>query len=163
MISVEEVLVQMIGISQGNYHDINHFLKVWTYAHTIGTLEQLDEKTLYTLEAAAIIHDIACPVCREKYGNTNGKYQEKESPELVAAFLEDLDMPKDIKERVNFLVSHHHTIDQVDGMDYRILLEADFLVNAEESQYPKEAITHTKELVFRTETGCRLLDGLFIK
>ena len=161
MIPVEEVLIQMIGISKENYHDINHFLKVWTYAHTIGTLSCLDKKTLYTLEVAAIIHDIACPLCREKYGNTNGKYQEMESPKLVENFLKDLDMPEDIKKRINFLVSHHHTIDQVDGMDYRILLEADFLVNAEESHLPQETIRHTKDLVFRTETGCRLLEELF--
>ena len=32
------------------------------------------------------IHDIACPLCREKYGNTNGKHQEEESTTLVEAF-----------------------------------------------------------------------------
>ena len=27
---------------------------------------------------AAVVHDIACPLCREKYGNTNGKHQEED-------------------------------------------------------------------------------------
>ena len=44
----------------------------------IGEKECLDETILITLEIASIIHDIACPLCREKYGNTHGKYQEIE-------------------------------------------------------------------------------------
>ncbi|MFR1449740.1 MAG: hypothetical protein ACLSXC_05920 [Beduini sp.] len=38
------------------------------------------------LEIAAITHDIACPLCRQKYGNTNGKYQEQEGLILVEEF-----------------------------------------------------------------------------
>ena len=49
----------------------------------------------FILEAAAITHDIACPLCREKYGNTNGKYQEEEGAPMVKSFLSDCDMNKD--------------------------------------------------------------------
>lgn len=45
---------------------------------TIAELENVDDETRYIIEAAAITHDIACPLCREKYGNTNGKHQEVE-------------------------------------------------------------------------------------
>ena len=45
---------------------------------TIGELEGIDKDTQFILEVAAIVHDIACPICREKYGNTNGKHQEKD-------------------------------------------------------------------------------------
>ena len=38
------------------------------------------------VEVTAVVHDIACPLCRVKYGNTNGKHQEEES----AALLEEL-------------------------------------------------------------------------
>ena len=44
-------------------------------------------QTQIILEAAAITHDIACPLCREKYGNTNGKYQEQEGEVMVRNFL----------------------------------------------------------------------------
>ena len=73
--TVAEAMQKMILLSNGNQHDINHFLKVHAYAATIGACEGLPEDTLQTLELAAIVHDIACPLCREKYGNTNGKYQ----------------------------------------------------------------------------------------
>ena len=76
--TVAEAMQKMILLSNGNQHDINHFLKVHAYAATIGACEGLPEDTLQTLELAAIVHDIACPLCREKYGNTNGNYQQLE-------------------------------------------------------------------------------------
>lgn len=66
---------KMIKFYNGNLHDINHFLKVYAYAKTIGELEKLDAGVQEILELAAVVHDIACPICREKYGSTNGKYQ----------------------------------------------------------------------------------------
>ena len=62
---------KMIDFYKGNKSDVRHFLKVYAYAQTIGKLEGLDEKTQDTLEIAAIVHDIACPLGREKYGNTS--------------------------------------------------------------------------------------------
>ena len=80
---ITEILERMIVFSDGNIHDIDHFLRVWSYTKTIGEGEGLDTRTQYLLEAAALVHDIACPLCREKYGNTNGKHQEEEGGPLV--------------------------------------------------------------------------------
>lgn len=85
--TIAQILNKMIAASNGNIHDIDHLLRVWAYARTIGELEGLDPETQYLLEVAAITHDIACPLCREKYGNTNGKYQEQEGAVLVRSFL----------------------------------------------------------------------------
>ena len=74
---------KMLACSGGALHDIDYFLKVWSLARTIGELEGLDRHTQTVLELAALVHDIACPLCREKYGDTNGKHQELESPPLV--------------------------------------------------------------------------------
>lgn len=74
--TIAQIMEKMIAFSEGNIHDIDHLIRVWSYARTIGELEGLDRETQYILEVAAITHDIACPLCREKYGNTNGKYQE---------------------------------------------------------------------------------------
>ena len=85
--SVSQIMEKMIAFSGGNIHDIDHLIRVWTYAKTIGELENLNQEMQFILEIAAITHDIACPLCREKYGNTNGKYQEAEGSELVKIFL----------------------------------------------------------------------------
>ena len=45
--------------------------------------------------------------------------------------------------------------------DYRILLEADFLVNAFEDNASIESIQHAKESFFETETGKHILDTMF--
>ena len=73
MIRISEMIQKMIDYSNGNIHDIEHFMKVWAYAKTIGESEHLNEETQFILEAAAVVHDIACPLCREKYGNADGK------------------------------------------------------------------------------------------
>ena len=154
---------KMIAFYRGNIHDIDHFLKVWAMAKTIGELEVQDKHAQEVLELAAVVHDIACPLCREKYGDTNGKHQELESPPLVEAFFKGLPVERPDVERVSWLVAHHHTYANIDGPDHQILLEADFLVNAGESGYTPSAIRNFRERVFRTAAGKELLDSMYLK
>lgn len=109
-----------------------------------------------------MVHDIACPLCREKYGNTNGSNQERESSPLVEAFFEDLPVSPADLERISWLVAHHHTYTNVEGLDYQILLEADFLVNAGESGYSRSVIEKFRQRVLRTKSGTRLLDSIYL-
>lgn len=104
-----KMTAKMIDFYKGNKSDIRHFLKVYAYAQTIGQLENLDGTTQDTLEMAAIVHDIACPLCREKYGNTSGSYQEAESEALLREFLAEFSLPQEMEERIIYLVTHHHT------------------------------------------------------
>lgn len=159
--TVSEITVKMIEYSKGNLHDINHFLKVYAYAKIIGECEKLDENTQTVLEVAAIVHDIACPLCREKYGNTNGNYQEKEGEILVAEFLKDTGYSEEFINRVIFLVGHHHTLKDITGLDYQILIEADYIVNADESNYSKANINNAMEKIFKTPTGIALLKSIY--
>lgn len=158
---ISEVTKKMIDYSDGNLHDINHFLKVYAYAKTIGEIENLDSKTQEVLEVAALLHDIACPLCREKYGNTNGKYQEKEGELLTAEFLKDTGYSDEFIKRVVYLVGQHHTFMDIPDMDYQILIEADYIVNADESNYSEINIRNTMESVFKTMTGISLLKSIY--
>lgn len=160
--TVADAVEKMIRFSDGNIHDIEHFMKVWAFAKTIGEQEGLDEHTQLILELAAVVHDISCPLCREKYGNTNGKLQEREGPALVAEVFAGSGLADSDILRISWLVAHHHTFTDVDGLDHRILLEADFLVNAGENGSPKAAVRKARELVFKTQSGTRLLDSVFL-
>ncbi len=71
----ERIMQKMIVYPGQTRSDIAHFLKVYAFAEEIGKLESLDARTQEILEIAAIVHDIACPLCRKKYGNTYGKHQ----------------------------------------------------------------------------------------
>ena len=158
--TVSQIMERMLVFSDGNIHDIDHMIRVWTYAKTIGELEGLDAETQYILEIAAITHDIACPLCREKYGNTNGKHQEAEGAPLVRAFLADTGVSPAQIDRIAWLVSHHHSFSDIDGLDYQILLEADYIANASENGYSRENVMNFMEKVMKTESGKRLLNAV---
>lgn len=43
--NIPQITEKMIAFSNGNIHDIDHLIRVWTYAKTIGELERLDQQT----------------------------------------------------------------------------------------------------------------------
>ena len=64
-------------------------------------------------------------------------------------------------ERICYLVGHHHTYNMIDGLDYQLLVEADFIVNFYEDGTPKENIAKAVERVFKTESGTKLVKTMF--
>ena len=160
--TIAEILEKMICYSNGNIHDIDHLVRVWTFAKTIGEIEHIDAETQYILEVAAITHDIACPLCRKKYGSADGKHQELEGGPLVREFLHDTGLTPAQVDRVAYLVGHHHTLTDIDGIDYQILIEADFLVNLDEKQADEAAIEKVRDDHFKTATGKKFLQQLLL-
>lgn len=158
---VSDVAARMIAESAGNLHDIEHFLKVYAYARTIGVQERLNTRTQETLELAALTHDIACPLCRTLYGQADGKHQELHGAVLARELLADFPIDEEMRARVAFLVGHHHSPESVDGPDYQILLEADYLVNASESGWSAENIRNALHTLFQTASGCALLKSIY--
>lgn len=159
--TIAEIMNKMIGYSNGHIHDIDHLMRVWTYAKTIGELEGLDEGTQFILETSAIVHDIACPLCREKYGNTNGKHQEREGMILVKDFFKDSDLTENQIQRIIYLVGHHHTFHEIDGLDYQILVEADYIANAMEEGYSKKNLKNFMKRIMKTKTAIQLTKSIF--
>lgn len=115
-----------------------------------------------TLELAAILHDIGIHAAEAKYGSPAGIYQEKEGPAPARELLEKVSgIPEDMIARICFLIGHHHTYKDVDGEDYQLLLEADFLVNAYEDGLSQKALTAFREKVFRTTSGTAMLNTIY--
>lgn len=158
---LQDLMLKMIEFDAGDARRIQHFIKVTSYARTIGVGERLDPSTLLTLEAAAIVHDIGIHAAEEKYGNCSGKYQEELGPEPAQAMLLEVGFSPERADRVAFLVGNHHTYDAIDGPDYQALVEADFLVNLFEDNASPAAIAAARDRIFRTVTGARLLDLTF--
>ena len=158
----EQLILKMTAFNKGDPKRIQHFVKVYEYAHTIGKLEGLDEKSQKILDIAAILHDIGIRPAEEKYGRCDGKLQEQEGPVYARKMLEEfVEVTEEEIDRVCYLIGHHHTYTGVDGKDYQILLEADFLVNAYEDKLSPESICTFRENVFRTETGTELLNTMY--
>lgn len=161
MAQLHDLAQAMIAFDEGDPKRIQHFLKVYSFARLIGEGEGLDERTLFILETAAFVHDIGIRPAEEKYGDSNGKLQEKEGPAPAREMLEELGYDAEAVDRVCYLVAHHHTYTDVDGADYRILLEADALVNLYEYGSPLTAVRKSLENVFETETGSELCRTMF--
>lgn len=151
----------MIKLYKADAKRIQHFCKVHSYAKLIAQMENVDSNTLFIIETAALTHDIGIHLCEEKYGNCNGKLQEKEGPVLAKKMLEELKFPKNVSERVQYLIGHHHTYNDIDGLDYQILVEADFLVNMYEEGLSREAVKHAYDSIFRTESGKKICIEMF--
>ena len=153
----------MIDYLHGNLHEVEHLLKVYGYAKAIGEMEGLDARTQEILEIAAVVHDIGIPRAIEKYGSDAGPYQEELGPAEARRLLESIGCDDQLIDRVCTLVGRHHTYTDVDGLDCRILLEADYLVNAAFNHHSQKAILAAKESFFRTETGIRFLQTCLLK
>ena len=158
---INKVTTAMIDYYQGQPKRIQHFLKVHAYAKLIGEQEGLDKEILDILEVAALTHDIGIKISVEKYNSSAGKYQEVEGPAVAQQMLEDLQYDKAKTDRVCYLIGHHHTHDQIDGIDYQILVEADFLENLAEEQSSRETIESVKGKIFKTKTGIWLINKIF--
>ena len=154
---VHEAIRAMIDWERGMPHRIQHFLKVHSFCRYLGLEEGLAGAELELLELAGVVHDIGIRPAREKYGRHDGPLQEREGMEPARALLRGIGVEEETAERIVFLVGHHHTLTGVEGLDWRILLEADFLVNSQEKGMPLSAIRRAEETFFRTESGKRLL------
>jgi HD superfamily phosphodiesterase len=158
---INRLHLAMINLYTGDPKRIQHFCKVYSYAGLIAEQEGVDENTLYIIEAAAITHDIGIHLCEEKYGNCNGKHQEEEGPALAKSLLQNLGFDERTSERVQYLIGHHHTYTNVEGIDYQILIEADFLVNLYEDAESEAAVKTAYDHIFKTETGRKLCREMF--
>ena len=157
-----EVVRRMVLFDKGDARRIQHFLKVYMFAALIGKMEGLPPEQQEILEIAAILHDIGIIPAEKKYGTSNGKLQEQEGPAYARAFLQEAGgYQPELIDRVCFLIAHHHTYEGVDGPDWQILLEADFLVNSFEKNMPEEAIKKMRSRVFKTGSGIAMLNNQY--
>ena len=159
---VGDVLAAMTAYNAGDARRVNHLIKVYGFGKTIGEREGLDEDTQEILEIAALTHDIGIRNSERKYGNCTGAHQQEEGPPEARALLASLGADERVIERVCWLIAHHHTYTNIQGLDYQILLEADFLVNAYEDEMSIDAIRSVREKIFRTNFGTQLIETLYL-
>lgn len=160
MINIDLLIKKAVEYDRGDSRRIQHFIKVHDLSAVIGRLEGLDASSLNILEAAAVLHDIGIHASEEKYGNCSGKNQEIEGPLVAMDILSNFNCGSDETERICYLIGHHHTYDNIQDIDYQILVEADFLVNYQEDGLSRENIAASYEKIFRTKSGtelCRLM------
>ena len=161
MSKVNDTINAMTSYFKGDVKRIQHFMKVYAVARTIGLNEKLPEDVQYLLEIAAITHDIGIKLSEEKFGSAAGEYQEQEGPAEAEKLLTELGFEEEFIDKVCFLIAHHHTYKGIDNAPFRILVEADFLVNIYEEHISMELAKNIKEKIFHTESGIKMFEEMY--
>ena len=158
---LDELFLQMIAFFSGDPKRIQHFMKEHSFTRIIGTNEGLEQTTILILVEDAYPHDIGIRPAEEKYGRCDGKLQEQEGPIVAQRLLSDVGIENYLIDRICYLIGHHHTYDNIEGLDYQILVEADFLVNLYEDDINRHGIAHAYQQIFRTQTGKEIFNQMY--
>jgi HD superfamily phosphodiesterase len=156
------VMKKMIDYFQNDVKRINHALKVFDFAQIISEDENIDKKTREVIIYASILHDIGIKEAGKKYNSSIGKFQEIEGPPIAREILSDLKIDEKIIERVCVIIGNHHSYSKVEGIDFQIVVEADYLVNIFEDDLNQKAIENINANIFKTQYGRKLIKTMYI-
>jgi len=144
---------------------IAHTLSVLSFAERILAGEVIDSPYVVTVcVLAALFHDIGIREAERKHGSTEPKYQHEEGPPIARAILSGLKVRPDILERVCFIVGNHHSRGMIDGIDFQIVYEADYIVNtaaaakADAGRSDPESLRRRHGEHLRTKTALSIID-----
>ncbi|MBN2312411.1 MAG: HD domain-containing protein [Sedimentisphaerales bacterium] len=141
---------------------IEHALAVLDYAERIHSVEGGDS---LIVKAAAILHDIGILEAERKYGSSAGKYQEMEGPPIAEDILKRYDISVEAIDHITRIIANHHSARDIDTIEFRIIWDADWLVNipADFPDADDEKRYKIVNKVFKTREGYRIAKELFIK
>ncbi len=159
--TIASVAIAMMEKNSGNKKRIEHSLKVFAWAQALGRLEGLDQENRNILEITALLHDIGIHVSEQKYKSSASHYQEIEGPVVAREILQKFSVAEYIIERVCYIISRHHTYTAIDGPDFQLLVESDFLVNSVEDKMSESQVTSFAQNIFKSESGKYFLKLLF--
>ena len=75
------------------------------------------------------MHDIGIPDCKKKYKSIEGQLQEIEGPPIAREILKSLNINEEIIKEVWEIIGCHHSPDEIETMNFKIMWDADWLVN----------------------------------
>jgi len=157
----ERLIGEMREVFGTDKRRIDHALAVLDYAEQIQAREGGDP---LVVKAAAILHDIGIVEAERKHGSAAGKYQEIEGPPIARAVLERQGVPADSVEHICKIIANHHSAKDIDTVEFRIVWDADWLVNlAEEAAKMDQAkLKRIIDKTFKTETGRKKAYEIFL-
>lgn len=114
---------------------------------------------------ASILHDVGIKAAEEKYGSSAGQYQEKEGPAIAGEILAKLDFKKEDIKEICEIIAHHHSPGKVTTQNFKIIYDADWLVNLQDEVDTKDKgkLLNIIDRTFLTETGKRLAKTIYLK
>lgn len=140
---------------------INHAQEVMTFAEELLKKEKGD---FHIVIPASLLHDVGIKVAEEKYGSSAGAYQEKEGVPVARKILLKMGLKREDIEEIGGIIAHHHSPGKINTQNFKILYDADGLVNLKEEADLKNK-TKLKAIIerrFLTPTGKELAEKIYL-
>lgn len=161
-VSIKEKLLKELEDYFGkDIKRINHAKKVMGYAEELLRQEKAD---WYIVIPASILHDVGIKVAEEKYGSSAGHHQEKEGPAIARKILLKIGLSKKNIDEICEIIAHHHSPGKVDTQNFKVLYDADWLVNLKDEVDTKDKgnLEGIIDKVFLTKTGKELAKKIYL-
>ncbi|MBI1921600.1 MAG: HD domain-containing protein [Geobacter sp.] len=159
--------IQQVRTAMENYFGtdsrrINHALRVTDHARQLLESEPANRELVLV---TALLHDIGIPEAERKYGSPAGNLQEIEGPPVAREILERLGYAEPFIAEVCAIIASHHSPGEVETDNFRIIWDADWLVNlGEELSFENEAeLRKAIDRIFMTVTGKFLAEQIYLK
>ena len=140
-----------------DFKRIGHASKVARYAEQLVKDEKGD---MAVVLISAYLHDIGITEAERKYQSSDARYQEQEGPPVAREILKKLGAEQALIDEVCDIVGHHHHPRPEETINFKILYDADLIVNLEEkhkeSPIDQEKLSGIIEKSFLTESGRKL-------
>jgi len=153
----DRVALEMKNYFQKDFKQIGHATKVARYAEKIVKEEKGD---LAIVLCAAYLHDIGIKETAGKSENNTDYYHEKEGALIARDILTNLGADSDLIDEVCDIIIHHHHPRSEETPNFKIVFDADQLVNFEEklanNLLARDGLREQINQTFLTETGKKL-------
>jgi HD superfamily phosphodiesterase len=118
----------------------------------------------HILMPASILHDVGIKVAEEKYGSSAGHLQEREGPGIARKLLLKLGLRMEHIDEICEIIAHHHSPGEINTNNFKILYDADWLVNLgdEIGGGDKQKLKKMISKVFLTQTGKKMAENIYL-
>jgi HD superfamily phosphodiesterase len=140
---------------------IDHAKNVMNFAEELLRCEKAD---WYIVVPASILHDVGIKVAEEKYGSSEGHYQEEEGPKIAEKILLRIGFGREEIDEICTIIAHHHSPGKVNTLNFEVLYDADWLVNLKDEVdiTDKAKLRGTINKIFLTDTGKKFAEKVYL-
>jgi len=135
---------------------IRHAEAVAEQAEIIAKTEQRID--IMVIMAAAYLHDIGIREAERKFNSSSARYQHSEGPPVAREIMTQLKAKPELIDEVCDIISHHHAPRDEETVNFKVLYDADLIVNKREQYQAQEASLTQEQLdrllsLFLTASG----------
>lgn len=126
----DRVALEMKMYFKIDFKRIGHAARVARYAEKLVSAEKANPAVVLS---AAYLHDVGIKEAEKKHQSSEAVYQEQEGPAVAREILEKLNAKEELIDEVCDIVGHHHHPRDEETANFKVVYDADRIVNIEES------------------------------